>query len=78
VRRHVSHSLTGGFDSIASVTGVYRVNGVDVTGVGGTATPPARPPLGPPVNPGSNIVFREAGSEGSGVVPAMMPFCCSM
>jgi hypothetical protein len=60
---------------MASVTGVYRANGVDVVGGGGKATPPTRPPLGPPVNPGSNIVFREAGSEGRGVVPAMMVFC---
>src|SRR5439155_15263668 len=47
VRRHVNHSPSGGFLSIASVTGVMRSSGLGFAGGGGNVTPAdSLPPTG--------------------------------
>src|SRR5712691_1251757 len=73
VRRHNSHSPSGGLVSIASVTGRSVSSGLILAGGGGIVTPGASPP--PPARGQSGaIAFSASGSAGSSRVPAWDPF----
>src|SRR5438128_11887278 len=74
VRRHDSHSPSGGLVSMASVTGRRLSSGFVRAGGGGSGTPGANPPPDTRGQSDGPIPLNASGSAGTLRAPAGAPF----